>query len=91
MTSKTGTVNNVIQVRRTDFEVFDALKVDSQDSADLSGRSTLYWFFKKWLLEPLLDSFIKVKVCWRCGGGVVCTMALHQDDHSSILLNFLWE
>lgn len=47
MTSKTGTVNNVIQVRRTDFEVFDALKVDSQDSADLSGRSTLYWFFKK--------------------------------------------
>lgn len=37
MTSKTGTVNNVIQVKRTDFEVFDALKIDSQDSADISG------------------------------------------------------
>lgn len=47
MTSKTRTVNNVIQVRRMDFEVFDALKVDSQDSADLSGRSALYWLFKK--------------------------------------------
>lgn len=34
MTSKTGTVNNVIQVKRTDFEVFDALRIDSQDSAD---------------------------------------------------------
>ncbi len=40
MTSKTGTVNNVIQVKRTDFEVFDALRIDSQDSADLSGTGT---------------------------------------------------
>ncbi|XP_035514080.1 5'-AMP-activated protein kinase subunit beta-1-like [Morone saxatilis] len=37
MTSKTGTINNVIQVKRTDFEVFDALRIDSEDSADLSG------------------------------------------------------
>lgn len=36
MTSKTGTVNNIIQVKRTDFEVFDALRLDSQDS-DISG------------------------------------------------------
>lgn len=40
MTSKTGTVNNVIQVKRTDFEVFDALRLDSQDSADLSDLSS---------------------------------------------------
>lgn len=36
-TSKTGVVNNLIQVSSTDFEVFDALRIDSQDSADLSG------------------------------------------------------
>ncbi|XP_029019823.1 5'-AMP-activated protein kinase subunit beta-1b [Betta splendens] len=39
MTSKTGTVNNVIQVKRTDFEVFDALRLDSQDS-DVSDLSS---------------------------------------------------
>lgn len=41
MTSKTGTVNNVIQVKTTDFEVFDALRIDSEDSADISGTGTL--------------------------------------------------
>lgn len=40
MTSKTGTVNNVIQVKTTDFEVFDALRIDSEDSGDPSGTST---------------------------------------------------
>ncbi|XP_068167399.1 5'-AMP-activated protein kinase subunit beta-1b [Antennarius striatus] len=40
MTAKTGAVNNVIQVNRTDFEVFDALRIDSQDSADLSDLSS---------------------------------------------------
>lgn len=33
-----GTVNNVIQVKKTDFEVFDALMVDSQKSSDMSGE-----------------------------------------------------
>lgn len=37
MTSKTGTVNNVIQVKKTDFEVFDALRIDSEDTAEISG------------------------------------------------------
>uniref|UniRef100_A0A8C9ZTG7 Protein kinase, AMP-activated, beta 1 non-catalytic subunit, b n=1 Tax=Sander lucioperca TaxID=283035 RepID=A0A8C9ZTG7_SANLU len=37
MTSKTGTVNNVIQVKSSDFEVFDALRIDSEDSADMSA------------------------------------------------------
>lgn len=36
-TSKTGVVNNTIQVKRTDFEVFDALRIDSKDTADFSG------------------------------------------------------
>lgn len=40
VTSKTGTVNNVIQVKRTDFEVFDALRIDSQESADVSDLSS---------------------------------------------------
>lgn len=40
MTSKTGTVNNVIQVKTTDFEVFDALRLDSQESADMSGTDS---------------------------------------------------
>uniref|UniRef100_A0A3P8SC62 Protein kinase, AMP-activated, beta 1 non-catalytic subunit, b n=1 Tax=Amphiprion percula TaxID=161767 RepID=A0A3P8SC62_AMPPE len=40
MTSKTGTVNNVIQVKRSDFEVFDALRIDSEDSADISDLSS---------------------------------------------------
>ncbi|XP_043967652.1 5'-AMP-activated protein kinase subunit beta-1b [Gambusia affinis] len=40
MTTKTGTVNNVIQVNQTDFEVFDALKIDSQDSTDMSDLSS---------------------------------------------------
>lgn len=39
MTTKTGVINNVIEVKRTDFEVFDALRLDSQDSADLSGTT----------------------------------------------------
>lgn len=33
-----GTVNNVIQVKKTDFEVFDALMVDSQKCSDMSGE-----------------------------------------------------
>lgn len=47
-TSKTGVVNNTIQVKRTDFEVFDALRIDSENTADVSG-----WvgFQTAWLRE----------------------------------------
>ncbi|MEE6504188.1 hypothetical protein FKM82_005092 [Ascaphus truei] len=41
VTSQLGTVNNVIQVKKTDFEVFDALMVDSQKCSDPSVRSSL--------------------------------------------------
>lgn len=38
ITSQMGTVNNIIQVKKTDFEVFDALMVDSQKCSDMSGE-----------------------------------------------------
>ncbi|KAH0625455.1 hypothetical protein JD844_014984 [Phrynosoma platyrhinos] len=40
ITSQLGTVNNVIQVKKTDFEVFDALMVDSQKCSDMSELSS---------------------------------------------------
>lgn len=40
ITSQLGTVNNVIQVKKTDFEVFDALMVDSQKCSDMSDLSS---------------------------------------------------
>lgn len=33
-----GTINNLIHVKKSDFEVFDALKVDSLESSETSGR-----------------------------------------------------
>ncbi|KAK6483656.1 5'-AMP-activated protein kinase subunit beta-1-like [Huso huso] len=40
VTNQLGTVNNVIQVKKTDFEVFDALMVDSQKCSDMSDLSS---------------------------------------------------
>ncbi|XP_041957399.1 5'-AMP-activated protein kinase subunit beta-1b [Alosa sapidissima] len=37
---KAGTMNNVIRVKKTDFEVFDALKTDSEKCADMSELSS---------------------------------------------------
>ncbi|KAG7266324.1 hypothetical protein CRUP_038475, partial [Coryphaenoides rupestris] len=39
VTNQLGTVNNLIQVKNTDFEVFDALMVDSQKCSDMSGEA----------------------------------------------------
>lgn len=33
-----GTINNLIHVKKSDFEVFDALKVDSLESSETSYR-----------------------------------------------------
>lgn len=33
-----GTINNLIHVKKSDFEVFDALKVDSLESSETSCR-----------------------------------------------------
>ncbi|KAK3540470.1 hypothetical protein QTP70_031803, partial [Hemibagrus guttatus] len=40
ITTKSGIVNNVVLIRQTDFEVFDALKSDSEISADMSDLSS---------------------------------------------------
>ncbi|XP_056276858.1 5'-AMP-activated protein kinase subunit beta-2 isoform X3 [Pseudoliparis swirei] len=40
VTSQLGTINNVIQVKKSDFEVFDALHVDSLESSDTSDLSS---------------------------------------------------
>ncbi|XP_030627507.1 5'-AMP-activated protein kinase subunit beta-1b [Chanos chanos] len=40
VTTKSGAVNNVIQVKNSDFEVFDALKTDSEKCADTSDLSS---------------------------------------------------
>ncbi|XP_056354072.1 5'-AMP-activated protein kinase subunit beta-2 isoform X3 [Oenanthe melanoleuca] len=39
VTSQMGTINNLIHVKKSDFEVFDALKVDSLESSETSGRA----------------------------------------------------
>ncbi|KAI5622634.1 5'-AMP-activated protein kinase subunit beta-1 isoform X1 [Silurus asotus] len=40
VTNQLGTINNIIQVKKTDFEVFDALMVDSQKCSDMSDLSS---------------------------------------------------
>lgn len=64
VTSQMGTVNNIIQVKKTDFEVFDALMVDSQKCSDMSGQCQKpVWdcdctlFLSYILCHPLLDFF----------------------------------
>lgn len=47
MTNKSGVVNNVIKVRKTDFEVFDALKTDSEKCADISGMCKLFFHYQR--------------------------------------------
>ncbi|XP_004689532.1 PREDICTED: 5'-AMP-activated protein kinase subunit beta-2 [Condylura cristata] len=38
VTSQLGTINNLIHVEKSDFEVFDALKLDSMESSETSCR-----------------------------------------------------
>lgn len=38
VTSQMGTINNLIHVKKSDFEVFDALHVDSLECSDSSGE-----------------------------------------------------
>uniref|UniRef100_A0A8C9X9M4 Protein kinase AMP-activated non-catalytic subunit beta 2 n=1 Tax=Sander lucioperca TaxID=283035 RepID=A0A8C9X9M4_SANLU len=40
VTSQLGTINNLIQVKKSDFEVFDALHVDSLECSDTSDLSS---------------------------------------------------
>lgn len=53
VTSQLGTINNLIHVKKSDFEVFDALKLDSMESSETSCRGTIV------LLLPLAGSFLQ--------------------------------
>lgn len=44
-----GTINNLIHVKKSDFEVFDALKVDSLESSETSCRGDFLVMFV-WIL-----------------------------------------
>ncbi|XP_068604646.1 5'-AMP-activated protein kinase subunit beta-2 [Brachionichthys hirsutus] len=55
VTSQLGTINNLIQVRKSDFEVFDALQVDSlecSDTSDLSSSPPGPYGQKQYSLRP---------------------------------------
>lgn len=41
VTSQLGTINNLIHVKKSDFEVFDALKLDSMESSETSCRGNV--------------------------------------------------
>lgn len=41
VTSQLGTINNLIHVKKSDFEVFDALKLDSMESSETSCRGNI--------------------------------------------------
>lgn len=44
VTSQLGTINNLIHVKKSDFEVFDALKLDSMESSETSCRGNVAVF-----------------------------------------------
>lgn len=44
VTSQLGTINNLIHVKKSDFEVFDALKLDSMESSETSCRGNFVVF-----------------------------------------------
>ncbi|XP_032753545.1 5'-AMP-activated protein kinase subunit beta-2 isoform X2 [Rattus rattus] len=53
VTSQLGTINNLIHVKKSDFEVFDALKLDSMESSETSCRGNFV------LLLSLAMSFLQ--------------------------------
>lgn len=55
VTSQLGTINNLIHVKKSDFEVFDALHVDSLECSDTSGQ------LPKTLMKKETDIFCNVK------------------------------
>lgn len=48
VTSQLGTINNLIHVKKSDFEVFDALKLDSMESSETSCRGNVAVFAISW-------------------------------------------
>lgn len=81
VTSQLGTVNNIIQVKKTDFEVFDALMVDSQKCSDMSGECWSLFFKLALYSNPLVQSQKYLKYIFL---GVV---TLHMDYKISVWVN----
>lgn len=65
VTNQLGTVNNIIQVKTTDFEVFDALMVDSQKCSDMSGVTSTKWIKMLNLQQCILRFKIICRMLWR--------------------------
>uniref|UniRef100_A0A286XX94 5'-AMP-activated protein kinase subunit beta-1 n=1 Tax=Cavia porcellus TaxID=10141 RepID=A0A286XX94_CAVPO len=99
VTSQLGTVNNIIQVKKTDFEVFDALMVDSQKCSDVSELSSSppgpyhqepyvskpeEWFKARPILSPHLLQVILNK-----DTGISCDPALLPEPNH-VMLNHLY-
>lgn len=59
-----GTINNLIHVKKSDFEVFDALKVDSLESSETSGRGEFLWH---WSFACAIFHLLCSETC--CSGG----------------------
>lgn len=53
VTSQMGTINNLIQVKKSDFEVFDALQVDSLECSDTSGELFVVCSWSLWIRSVL--------------------------------------
>lgn len=58
VTSQLGTINNLIHVKKSDFEVFDALQLDSMESAETSYRGDWVVFTRSWCV------FLIMHVCF---------------------------
>lgn len=55
VTSQMGTINNLIHVKKSDFEVFDALQVDSLECSDTSGKLYLSERYVQTLWNQICD------------------------------------
>ncbi|XP_077593824.1 5'-AMP-activated protein kinase subunit beta-1a [Stigmatopora nigra] len=99
VTSQLGTVNNVIQVKTTDFEVFDALMVDSQKCSDVSDLSSsppgpyhqdayLPKVEEKWKSPPILPPHL-LQVILNKDTGISCDPALLPEPNH-VMLNHLY-
>ncbi|XP_055511205.1 5'-AMP-activated protein kinase subunit beta-1a [Leucoraja erinacea] len=98
-TSQLGTINNVIQVRQTDFEVFDALMVDSQKCSDMSDLSSsppgpyhqdpyVYKPEEKIKTPPILPPHL-LQVILNKDTGISCDPALLPEPNH-VMLNHLY-
>lgn len=66
VTSQMGTINNLIHVKKSDFEVFDALQVDSLECSDTSGEIHLSELHIQTLWNHVIVMNTKNVQLWMC-------------------------